>query len=63
MSSLGKHLSSAQFLKSGFFFFYIELYELFVILDINPLLVTLLEHILFQSVGCIFILLTISFAV
>ena len=62
VSSLGKHLSSAQLFKSGCFFD-IEFHELFVISDISPLLVTLLENILFQSVGCIFILLMISFAV
>ena len=42
------------------FFFYIELYELFVCLNINPLLSALSAKIFSQSVGHLFNLLMIS---
>ena len=44
-------------------FFDIELYELFFILDINPLSVALFANIFSHSIGCPFLLFMISFAV
>ena len=41
----------------------VELYELFIILDINPLSVISFANIFFHSVGCPFVLLTVSSAV
>ena len=45
------------------FVFDIELYELFDILEINPLLVTSFANVLSQSIGCLFTLFMASFAV
>ena len=45
------------------FFFAIELYELLYILDISPLSDTRFAHIFSRLVGCLFILLMVSFAV
>ena len=44
-------------------FFVIELYELFVILEIKPLLVASFANIFSQSIGRHFILYMVSFAV
>ena len=46
-----------------FRFFVIELYELLCILEIKSLSVTSFANIFSQSVGCLFILLLVSFAV
>ena len=46
-----------------FFFFLIELHELPVYLEINPLLVASLANIFSHSEGCIFILFMVAFAV
>ena len=43
--------------------FDIELYELFVYLEINPLSVVSFANIFSQNVGCLFILFMVSFAV
>ena len=45
------------------FFFNIELYELFIFLNINPLSVISFASIFSYSIGCLFILLMVSFAV
>ena len=44
-------------------FFVIELYKLLYILKINPLSITSFASIFSQSVGCLFILFVVSFAV
>ena len=44
-------------------FFDIELYELLLILEINPLSVALFANIFSHSIGCPFLLFMISFAV
>jgi len=64
VSSLEKHLfsSSVHFLNR-FAFLNIELDELLYILEIKPLSVSSLANIFSQSVGYLFILLSISFAV
>ena len=54
--------SSAHFLI-GLFFFYIELHELLVYLEINPLLVASFANIFSHSVGRLFVLFMVSFAV
>ena len=46
----------------GLFFFLIELYELFYILEINLLPVTSFENISSHSIGWLFILFLVSFA-
>ena len=63
ISSLEKCLfrSSAHFLI--FFFFILSCMSCLCILDINPLLVASFANIFFQSVGCLFILSMVSFAV
>lgn len=45
------------------FFFDVELYELFLCLDINPLLVISFANIFSYLIGCLFILFMVSFAV
>ena len=47
----------------GCLFYYIELHELLVILEINPLSVASLANILSHSEGCLFVLFMFSFAV
>ena len=61
ISSLEKCLfgSSAHFL----IFFVLSCISSLYILEINPLLVTSFANIFSQSVGCLFILLMVSFAV
>ena len=44
-------------------FFHVELYTLFIYLDINPLSVISFANIFSHSVGCLFILPLVSFAV
>ena len=65
MSSLEKCLfkSSVNFFYRIVSFFDIECMNCLYILDINPLLVTLFENIFPHSIGCLFILLMVSFAV
>ena len=65
MSSLEKGLfrSSAHFLIELFFFLILSCMSCLYILEINPLLVALFAYIFSHSVGCLFILLMISFAV
>ena len=64
MSSLEKCLfrSFAHFLIE-FFFFYIELYELFVYFGKRALVDHIICKIFYQSVSCFFILFMVSFAV
>ena len=45
------------------FFFHVQLYKLFIYLDINPLSVISFANIFSHSVGCLFILSLVSFAV
>ena len=51
------------FFKSGFCSCNVELYELFCMLDINPILVTSFTNIFPDSVGCFSILSMLPFAV
>ena len=53
---------SAYFLI-GLFVFEFNCMSCLYILEIKPLLVTLLENIFFQYIGCLFILLMVFFAV
>ena len=46
-----------------FLFFHIELHEIFLFLKINPLSVALFSNFFSHSVGCLFILFMVSFAV
>ena len=58
-----KFISSAYFFTGFFAFFAIKLYKFFLyILDINLLSDIWLANVFFYSVGCLFILLMISFA-
>ena len=61
------HLSTHTVLNVIFqielFFSVVELYELFVYLEIKPLLATSFANVFTYSVDCLFILLMISFAV
>ena len=63
MSSLKKGLlrSSVHFLI-GLFFFNIELQELFIFVEINPLSVDSFANIFSYSEGCLFVLFIVSFA-
>ena len=67
MSSLEKNYifsCFADFLSGCFFLFLaVELYEFFIFLDINLLSDKGLENIFSHSIGCLFILLDVSFAV
>ena len=64
-SSLVKCLfgSSMHFLIGLFVFLILSCMSCLYILEINPLLVTSFANIFSNSVGCLFILLTVSFAV
>ena len=55
--------SSAHFWIGLFVFFDIELHELLVNLEINPLSVASFENIFPHSEGCLFVLFMVSFAV
>ena len=55
--------SSAYFLTELFGFLILSCMSCLYILEINPLLVTSFANIFSQSVGCLFILLMVSFAV
>ena len=58
------YLDLLPFFKLGcLVYFVIELYELFVHFGIKPLLVASFANIFSQSVGCLFILFMVSFAV
>ena len=65
MSSLEKHLFRylAIFFDWVVSFDGIELHELLYILEINPLSVVSFANIFSHSVGCLFILFMVSFAV
>ena len=65
MSSLGKCLfrSSAYFLIRLFVFVILSCMSYLYILEINPLSVASFANIFSHSVGCLFILLMVSFAV
>ena len=65
ISSLEKCLFrySALFWIGLFVFYDIELHELLVILEINPLSGASFANIFFHSEGCLFVLLMVSFAV
>ena len=54
--------SSAHFLIELFVFLILSCMSCLYILDINPLLVTLFADIFSHSIGCLFILLMVSFA-
>ena len=65
IASLEKCLfsSSALFLIRLFGFLVLSCMSCLYVLDINPLLVVSLENIFCHSVGCLFVLLMVSFAV
>ena len=65
MSSLEKCLfiSSVHLLIVFFFFFILSCIDCLYILEINPLSVTLFANIFSHSVGCLFVLFMVSFAV
>ena len=65
MSSLEKCLTHILpiFWLGFFFFFNMEFYELFIYLDINPLLVKLFASIFYYFTGCIWILSMVSFTI
>ena len=64
ISSLGKCLfSSAYFLIGLFVFLMLSCMSCLYMLDINPLLVMLFAYIFSHSVGCLLVLLMVSFAV
>ena len=54
---------SAHFLIGFCFFFNMEFYELFIYLDINPVLVKLFASIFSYFTGCLFILSMVSFTI
>ena len=62
MSSLEKCLFSSSAYFSIGLLFVVELYKLYI-LEIKPLSVTSLANIFAHSVGCLFILFMVSFAV
>ena len=64
MSPLEKCLfrSKCHFLIELFVFFYIEPHELFVFLEINPLLVASFANIFSHSEGFLFVSFMVSFA-
>ena len=63
MSSLGKCLFNLPFFFLLGCFLDIELHELFIYLEINPLSIASFENIFSHSEGCLFVLVMISFAV
>ena len=64
MSSLEKYLfRSSALLDWVVWFFDIELHELLLYFEINPLSVALFANIFSHSEGCLFILFMVSFAV
>ena len=65
MSSLEKYLfmSSAHFLVGFFVFLILSYMKCLYVLEINPLSVTSFANIFSYSVGCLFVLFMVSFAV
>ena len=64
MSSLENYLfTSSTYFFIGLLFFDIELQEVFVNLEINPLSVASFANIFSHSVGCLFVLFMVSAAV
>ena len=58
----GLFRSSAQFLIGFFVFLLLSCMSCLYILEIKPLLATLFANTFFHCVGCLFILLMVSFA-
>ena len=56
-------MSSAHFLIGFFVLLILNHMNCLYILDINPLLVISLANVFSQSIGCLFVLLMVSFAV